>query len=175
VLLIFVDRVAIVFFPSEHSRSVGWVFLLGSSALRVITLHRRIKYLAVLFCLRGLERHRFDTKCSSHRITVHSGLATNGLLATAFCIAGAALSFTFNERTLHPIDRIAVLMLGFEFAHGAVYDSDGSGAVRGAVPHELVSFVLMGIGLCALFVAWAYARYRRRAVDPSVHTASPNA
>jgi len=162
VLGFFVDGVATVFFPSEHSRLIGWAFLLGSSALMVITLHRWIKYLAVLFgygALNGIVLTVSGHLTGSPSIPVSRPM---GLLATAFCIAGAALSFTFKERTLHPIDRIAALVLVFGFAYGAVYDADRSGAVRGAVPHELVSFVLMGIGLCALFVAWAYDRFRRQ-------------
>jgi len=174
VLGFFVDGVAVVFFPSEHSRSVGWVFLLGSTAAGLILLHRWIKYLAVLFgygVLNGIVLTLSGHLTGSPSVPVSRPM---GLLATAFCIAGAVLSFTFKERKLYPIDRIAVLVLVFAFAYGAVYDADRSGAARGAVPHEFVSFVLLGIGLCALFTAWAYDRFRRQAVGPSVHTASPD-
>jgi hypothetical protein len=166
VLGFFVDGVAIVFFPSEHSRFIGWVFLLGSTAVGLILLHRWIKYLPVLFgygVLNGIVLTVSGHLPGSASIPVSRPM---GLLAITFCIAGAVLSFTFKERTLYPIDRIAVAVFVFGFAYGAIYDSDESAAVRGAVPHELVSFVLLGVGLCALFVAWAYDRFRRRAVRP---------
>jgi hypothetical protein len=163
VLGLFVDGVAIVFFPSDHSRSVGWVFLLGSTAVGLILLHRWIKYLPVLFgygVLNGIVLTVSGHLTGSPSIPVSRPM---GLLGTAFCFAGAVLSFTFKERTLYPIDRIAVLVLVFGFAYGAAYDGNRSDAVRGAVPDEFVSFVLMGIGLGALFIAWAYDRFRAAA------------
>ena len=125
----------------------------------VITLHRWIKYLRVLFAygaLNGIILTVSGHLTGSPSIPV---ARLTGLIATVFCIAGAALSFTFRERTLHLIDRIAVLMLAFGFAYGAVYDAARFGVAHESDSRELVSFVLMGIGLCALFIAWAYDRW----------------
>ena len=122
VLGFFANGVGIAFFPSEHSRSMGWIYLLGSSAVMVITLHRWIKDLAVLFgsgALNGIILTVSGHLTGSPSIPVSR---LTGPIATVFCIAGAALSFTFRERTLHLIDRIAVLMLAFGFAFGAVYE-----------------------------------------------------
>jgi hypothetical protein len=129
----------------------------------VITLHRWIKYLPVLFGYGAL--HGMVLTVSGH-LTGSPSVPVprlTGLIATVFCIAGAAPSFTLRERTLHLIDRIAVLVLAFGFAYGAVHDAARFGAAREAVPHVFVAFVLLGTGLCALFIAWAYDRcYRQR-------------
>ena len=161
--------VADVFFPNGHSRTTGWMLLFISTAVIVITMNRWVRYLPGIFGLAALNG--LILTLSGHIAESPSTPVPRltGLIFILLFLAGATLSSTFKGRELHLCDRIALMAFILSFTYAGILDSPESGAMHKTVLDDSGTFIAAGIGLCCLFIAWAYDHFRRkRPREPNV-------
>jgi len=92
-----------------------------------------------------------------------------GFILILLCLAGTVLSWTFKGRKLYLCDRIALMAFVLSFTYAIILDSPESGARHKTVLDDSGTFIAAAIGLCCLFIAWAYDHFRRqRPREPNV-------
>jgi hypothetical protein len=153
---------AYVFFPTGHSRVLGGVLLVTSSVVMLIEMNRWVKTLPMI--LRYAVLMGFLTLWSGHPVGKPSETMprAESLALLAFYGFSAALTKPLRERKLNWGDRFAVMLFVLSLAWAAGYDAYGLHAgTRSAAPNP-ISFLIMGVGLITLIVAWGFDRGQRR-------------
>jgi len=129
-----------------HSFIVAWICLAVATAILVLTMDRWVKILpgfffsATVIPLIMLSGRRY------HGVPVPWNVGWSLLF---FTISAAIISLTFQERRLHVIDRVALMV--FLFCLGI-----------GMTPNVSTMFTALGIGFAFLVLAWAVDRFLRR-------------
>lgn len=148
---LFLAGVAYSFFPTAHPRALGLVFLLVSSTVMVVTMNRWVRVLAGLMALAVLNG--LLSIASGHLLAnpAQPMSRLDALYLTAYFAVAAVLASTLKERKLSVPRRIAVM--GFLSSIALLMEYEGSHGKPGA-PLARTDFILMGIGLGCLLVAW---------------------
>src|SRR2546422_675529 len=159
------------FFPAGHSRALGLVFLIISAPVMVVTMNRWVKVLAGLLALAVLNG---VISISTGHLLANPTQPVSRLdmvYFTLFFGLSAVLAGTLKGRRLTALDRTSVM--AFLFSLACWFGYRGTRSVH-APPNE-ADFILMGIGLGCLLVAWGYGRlHRRRGHDlPGHHLGDP--
>jgi hypothetical protein len=168
---LFLVGIQIVCFPSRidpssflgrHSLISGWVLLTISAAIVIVEMQRWVKVLPgilVFAVLNGLIMLFTGHLLNNASIGVSRFDVT---VLTVFFAVSSYLSRTFKDRKLRVIDRIALFIFVSSIAWFLVSDSTRITAT-GRLPRLAApDFVLMGMSLCCVFVAWGYDRAQQR-------------
>ena len=148
-----------LFFPADHSRVLGLVFLVISASVMVLTMNRWLTPLAGLLALAVLNGMLSTSTGHLLANPTQPMSRLDALYVTTFFAASAALASTLRGRQLNIVERVAVLAFVFSLALLMAYDGTRH---RPGAPLDGTDFTLMGISLCCLLVAWGYDRLRRR-------------
>jgi hypothetical protein len=161
---LFFGGVAYAFFPTGHSRILGWVFLIISTPVMIVEMNRWVKALPGILglaVLNGVLMLSTGHALGSRFVPI-SRLDVLGI--TLFFAASAVLSQAFKGRELNLVDRIALLAFVSSIASrmGFTARIPATGGVASAPSKDPLTFIALGIGLCCLLVAWAYDRWVSR-------------
>lgn len=121
-----------------HSFSAAWIYLAVSTAILILTMDRWVKIVFGLFVYSTLG----PLIMLSGKYNGIPVPRSEALFLTFFTISTAVVSWTFRERELHVIDRVA--WMAFLFCFGI-----------GASPEPSTVFPALSIGFACLVVAWA--------------------
>ena len=165
---LFLAGVAYSFFPTGRSRVLGLVFLMISVPVMVVTMNRWVKVLAgvlALAVLNGLLS--IGTGHLPANPTQPISRVDAFFMTVLFAVATALVS-TLKGRKLNFVDRIAVMAFVSILAVLICYEG-------ARITLASTDFVLMGVGLCCLLVAWGYDRLHRRRGhnEPGHHLGGP--
>jgi hypothetical protein len=152
-----------VFFPAEHSRVVGFLFLVISIPIMVATMTRWVKVLAGLFALAVING--LLTIASGH-LMGNPALPISrldGFCITAFFGACAGLASTLRKRTITLVDRTLVLAFLVSFAF--LLANEGA-----RVTLTATDVALMVVCLCCLLAAWAIDQWHHRNAGSRRHS-----
>jgi hypothetical protein len=154
---LFFAGVAYSFFPTGHSRALGLIFLIISVPVLVVTMNRWVKVLAGLLALAVLNG--LITMGTGHLLAnpTQPISRVDALFMTVLFAVAAALASTLKGRRLNLVDRIAVMAFVSILAWLICYEG-------ARITLASTDFVLMGLGLCCLAIAWGYDRLQRRLV-----------
>ena len=144
----------ISFSASRYRPFVGWILLAAAAVVFVATATRWIKALPALVGFATLNS--LATVVTGHLTNQPSVSISRieAMLATLLLGTGAALSVSFTKRALNVLDRIVLLIFVLCIVWGATEP-----------PFTLVA---LGVGVCCLFLAWAYEHsFRRKAQSVS--------
>jgi hypothetical protein len=152
---LFFAGVAYSFFPTGHSRALGLIFLIISVPVLVVTMNRWVKVLAGLLALAVLNG--LITMGTGHLLAnpTQPISRVDALFMTVLFAVAAALASTLKGRRLNLVDRIAVMAFVSILAWLICYEG-------ARITLASTDFVLMGLGLCCLAIAWGYDRLQRR-------------
>jgi len=156
---LFFAGVDYLFFPADHSRVLGLVFLVISASVMVVTMNRWLTTLAGLLALAVLNGMLSISTGHLLGNPTQPMSRLDALYMTAFFAASAALASTLRGRKLNLVERGAVLAFAFSLALLTAYDGTHH---RPGAPLDGTDFTLMGVGLCCLLIVRGYDRLRRR-------------
>ncbi len=147
-------------FVGRHASIVAPIFLGVSLTVMIATMNRWVKVLTGLMALAVLNG--LLSISTGHLLAnpTQPISRVDALYMTCFFAAAAALAATLKGRRLNLVDRVSVLAFVFSFA--CLLGYSGTRDVGKIAPLDATDFILMGIGLCCLLIAWAYDRIQRR-------------
>jgi len=163
VFFLFFFGVDYSFFPSDHPRSTGYLYLAISAPLIVVTTGRWPRYVAGLLgyaFLHGLFLLGSDHFPSTPAV-IYSW--AERLFMLFYCAAGALLVMTFENRRLRIFDRVALCAFVLSACLGIILPDPTLSSVQGTAAHEAVGAGVTAVGLGVLATPWAYDRMRRGA------------
>jgi hypothetical protein len=128
-----------------HSFTAAWIYLAVSAVILILTMDRWVQILSGLFAYSTLG----PLIALSGKYNGVPVPRNEAVFLTFFTIATAVVSWTFRERKLHLIDRVA--MMAFLFCLGV-----------GASPELSTVFPAFSIGFACLVLAWAVNRIQGR-------------
>jgi hypothetical protein len=155
---LFFAGVDYLFFPNGHSRVVGMVFFIFSAPIMVAIMDRWMKVMAGVL---GLAVLNGLLSISTGHLLANPTQPVSRLdmvYFTLFFGLAAVLAGTLKGRKLTALDRTSVM--AFLFSLACWFGYRGTRSVH-APPNE-ADFILMGICLGCLLVAWAYDRLKGR-------------
>ncbi len=161
VFFLFLLGIDYSFFPSDHSRSTGYVYLAISAPLIVVTTGRWPRYVAGLLgygFLRGLVLLGGDHFPGTPSV-IYSW--AERLFLLSYCAAGALLVVTFENRKLRIVDRVALCAFVLSACLGTILADPTLSGVQETAAHQAVGAGVTAVGLGGLATAWAYDRARR--------------
>jgi hypothetical protein len=157
---LFFAGINFAFFPDGHSRILGLIFLAVSVPVMFITVDRWVKALASLMgfaVLNGL-------------ITMWSGNVLGNptqpmprleaMYLTLYSAAALALSAPLRKGRMSLVVRISAM--AFAFSVACLLSYNGALESRGHAHLDVTDFILMGISLSCLLVAWSDHHFRSR-------------
>lgn len=160
---LFLGGVTYLFFSNEHSKIVGFIFLIFSTVVMIITIDQWVKPLAGILglaILNGLfmltTGHLLDR--SSVRIS-----RVDNLILLVYCVLACSFVMALAKRRLATPDRAAVMAFAFSFA---LLLGHGSTRITGTTtgPLRASDFGFMVSGLLCLFTAWIHYRLYGKSV-----------
>ncbi|MGH9352126.1 MAG: hypothetical protein ACRD2G_08210 [Terriglobia bacterium] len=150
------------FFPSGHSRILGWAFIVVSVIVMVAEMNRWVKVLPGILGLAVLNG----------LISLSTGHALNNpsapisrldmLIVTLFFAACFALAGTFRARDLTIVDRVSLMTFAFTLPLWAGHDSTRIATAGKLAAEDRLDLIIAAVALCCLLVPWAYDRIQRR-------------
>lgn len=173
---LFFAGVEIVCFPStiepgsfiSRYPAVGWLFLIVSMPIMIVTVSRWVRVLAGFLALAVLNG---ILSISTGHVLANPTQPIPRLDAvclTVFYAAAAALASTLRTHTLSAVDRLCVL--GFVSSFVFLVEYEGTRRIGNL---NATDFILMGIGLSCLLAAWIVNRSRsprvREVTSPAGH------
>lgn len=159
---LFFGGVDYVFFPAEHSRIVGLLFLAISVPIMAVTMSRWIKVLAGLLALAVLNGMLTIATGDLMANPARPVSRFDALYLTAFFAASAALAASHRRGKLAPLDRACVL--AFLFSLALLLSYQGVRDASAIAPLTATDFTLMGIGLACLGVGPLSRRVRKQSL-----------
>jgi len=164
---LFVAGVNFAFFPTEHPRILGWVFLIISTPIMVLEMNRWVRVFPGLLAyavLNGIIVLSTGHALGKPSVTL-PWLPMLGV--TSFYAVSAALSLRFKGRKLNWVDRIAVL--AYVFILVWLWVSAPS------VPTRLrpLDYLGIGSGIGCLLFAWVYDRIQSHRAHGSRRRVTP--
>jgi hypothetical protein len=144
-IVFFPDDIHLLGIPGPYPKVFGWMALVITASVLIITTHRWVKALPGIFMLAALNSL---TSVFTGHLPNSPNLSIShsaALTITALLVLSAALAFTFRSRELNLLDQLALLVVVFSLAWGVVDD---------------VAIPTIGAALFALFFAWFCARLK---------------
>ena len=145
---------------SGHFAIVTSVFLLVSVPIMFVTMNRWVKVMAGflgLAVLNGLISLATGHVLANPTMRISHPYA---LSLTLFFAVAAVLAGKLKNRTLGVVNRVSVM--AFLFSLGILISYQGQRELTKSAPLNNTYFILMGICLCCLLIAWWYGRLQRR-------------
>jgi hypothetical protein len=158
---LFLAGVQFSVFPSEYSRTRGYIFLSVSIPIMIVTVNRWIKVLPGILGLavfNGLIMISLGHLPNNKAATISR---IDMLILTVYCIVSALVSSTFAKRNLRVVDRVAAFVVVCALALLLGHGSTRMGPTGSVGSLRALDFVALGTGLGFLLFAWAYDRLLR--------------
>ena len=157
----------------RHTAVVTPVFLIVSIPIMFVTMNRWLKVMAGflgLAVLNALISLGTGHVLANPTMPISRPYALSLML---FFAAAAVLTGLMKNRKLSVVDRI--LVMAFLFSLGILISFQGQRELTKGEPFNSAYFILMGIGLGCLLVAWGYDRlqHRRGRNLPGHHLGGP--
>ena len=144
----------------RHAAIVALIFLVLSIPIMFVTMNRWLKVMAGflgLAVLNALISLGTGHVLANPTMPISRPYALSLML---FFAAAAALTGLMKNRKLSVVDRIFVM--AFLFSLAILISYQGQQELTRSAPLKCTYFILMGIGLCCLLVAWGYDRLKGR-------------
>jgi 4-amino-4-deoxy-L-arabinose transferase-like glycosyltransferase len=144
----------------QHAASVALVFLIVSIPIMFVTMSRWLKVMAGFL---GLAVINGLISLGTGHVLANPTMPIPRLYAlslTLFFAAAAVLTGKIKNRKLGVVERILVIV--FLFSLGILISYQAQRELTRSAPFNSAYFILMGIGLGCLLVAWGYDRLQRR-------------
>lgn len=160
--IMLVAGVTYAFFPGEHSRVLGTVFMVLSVSAITTEFPRWVSALTGILSLAGLNA--FIVLLSGHEFGSPSVRFPRpvALVFVVFFAAASHLSTTFKRSSLDHLDRIAATSFALGLAWLIAYSGNRT-AYTGRPPRpDWVEWLTLGFCLTCLGGPWVRSRYRSR-------------
>src|SRR6266404_1805405 len=144
----------------RHVALVALVFLMVSIPIMFVTMNRWLKVMAGflgLAVLNALISLGTGHVLANPTMPISRPYALSLIL---FFAAAAVLTGLMKSRKLNVVDRI--LVMAFLFSLGILISYQGQRELTKSAPLNSTYFILMGIALGCLLIAWGYGRLQRR-------------
>lgn len=144
----------------QHAAVVGLVFLIASVPIMFVTMNRWLKVMAGFL---GLAVVNGLISLGTGHVLANPTMPISRLYAlslTLFFAAASVLAGKMKNRKLSVVDRI--LVMAFLVSLGILISFQGQRELTKSEPFNSAYFILMGIALGCLLVAWGHDRLKGR-------------
>lgn len=157
---LFFGGVIYAFFPSGHSRILGWAFIIVSAMVMVAEMSRWVRVLPAILGLAVLNG--LISLATGHALNNPSAPISrlDMLVVTLFFAACSVLARTFTGRGLALVDRASLMVFAFTLPLWMGHDATRTAAAGKLASQDRLDLVIGAVALCCLLVPWVYDRIR---------------